>query len=182
LKNSSLITQIYSIQEEELINLLKRKERRGIEYLYDRYSSSLYGVVLRIVKSEILAEEVLQDVFIKIWEKIDLYDPQKGRLYTWMINLTRNQALDKLKSKEFKRVTKTSEIKDTDAGSLESIDPDTIGLKEIVEKLSPEQKQVIDLMYFEGYTQSEIAEKFGIPLGTIKTRVRAAINKLRSLF
>jgi RNA polymerase sigma-70 factor (ECF subfamily) len=99
-----------------------------------------------------------------------------------MINLTRNQALDKLKSKEFKRVTKTSEIKDTDAGSLESIDPDTIGLKEIVEKLSPEQKQVIDLMYFEGYTQSEIAEKFGIPLGTIKTRVRAAINKLRSLF
>jgi len=138
--------------------------------------------VLRIVKSEILAEEVLQDAFIKIWEKIDQYDPHKGRLFTWMMNLTRNQALDKLKSKDFKRISKTFDIKDYDAESSERIDPDTIGLKEIVDKLTPDQKEVIDLMYFKGYTQSEIAEQFGIPLGTIKTRVKAAINKLRSLF
>ncbi|MBX9853177.1 MAG: sigma-70 family RNA polymerase sigma factor [Cytophagaceae bacterium] len=171
------------MSEKNLISLLKKKDQRGIEYLYDNYSSALYGVILRIVKSEAIAEEVLQDSFVKIWEKIDMYDESKGRLYTWILNLTRNLALDKLRSKDFKKQNKTDDISSfVSIKDSTDINPEFIGVKEVLNLLSPEQKQLIDLMYFKGYSQSEIAEEFGIPLGTIKTRVRAAMTKLRGLF
>jgi RNA polymerase sigma factor (sigma-70 family) len=179
----STIEHHLTIQEKDLILLLKKKDKRGIDYLYDSYSSSLYGVILRIVRSEDLAEEILQDCFLKIWDKIELYDAGKGKLFTWMINIARNLALDKLRSKEFKKKSKTDELSsNVSMHETEKIYPEHIGVKEMLDKLSPEQKELIDLMYFKGYSQSEIAEEFGIPLGTIKTRVRAAMSKLRTLF
>lgn len=125
----------------------------------------------------------MQDCFIKIWSKIDLYNADKGRLFTWMINIARNQALDKLRSGEISRIRRTDSIENKPVNPvLNSINPETIGVKDMLKTLPFEQKELIDLMYFEGYSQSEIAEEFGIPLGTIKTRVRAAMNKLRELF
>ncbi len=151
--------------------------------MYDHYSSALYGVILRIVRTEDLAEEVMQDCFLKIWEKIEMYDDSKGKLFTWIISIARNLSLDKLRSKEFNKTKKTDELtNNVSSFQAENIHPEHIGVKDMLDKLPPEQKSLIDLMYFQGYSQSEISEEFGIPLGTIKTRVRAAMTKLRTLF
>lgn len=144
----------------------------------------MYGVVSRIITRESIAEEVLQDSFLRIWERIDSYDPEKGRLFTWMLNITRNLAIDKTRSKEIKRDGKTGDIENVvdrvDSRRSEVQQVDAIGLKEVLSELPEEQKFVVDFLYLRGYTQSELAEEFGIPLGTVKTRLRLAMIALRS--
>jgi len=143
-------------------------------------------VVLRIVKSENIAEEISQDCFLRYWNKVNDYDSSKGKLFTWMINIARNMAIDKIRSKDFKQGAKTGVLSEhvsiPDNTYSDKHKPENIGVREMLNILSAEQKELLDLMYFRGYTQSEISEEFGIPLGTVKTRVRAAINKLRGLF
>lgn len=157
-----------------------------MEILYDNYSSALYGVVFRIVQKEETAEDVLQEVFLKIWNQFKQYDPSKGRLYTWMMNIARNAAIDKIRSREFTNSVKNQTIDESvhniDLGNGSSFNPETIGIKEIVGKLDPEHREIIDLMYFKGLTQIEVALKLHLPLGTVKTRSRAAIMKLRNYF
>lgn len=172
------------IEEEDLIRLLAAREKQGIEILYDNYSAALYGVIQRIVVSDEIAEEVLQETFLKIWNNFAQYDSSKGRLFTWMVNICRNLAIDKVRSKDFVNQNKNQSI--DNAVSLSdhktSFDPDLIGVRDIVKKLEPEYRQIIDLLYFKGYSQSEAAEKLNIPLGTVKTRSRAAIQRLRVYF
>ena len=174
------------IPEDELIGLLIRQDRKALEYLYDKYSAAMYGVILRIVKSESTAEEVLQDCILRVWHKINDYDKAKGKLFTWMINIARNLAIDKIRSKEYKSQLKSDDIDGNvslmDKGYEEKFKPEYIGVREMVEDLNKDQRSLIDLMYFKGYSQSEISEEFGIPLGTVKTRVRAAMEKLRNCF
>jgi RNA polymerase sigma factor (sigma-70 family) len=174
------------IAEPELVRLLNEKDKHAFEYLYDHYSAAVYGVVLRIVNSAEIAEEISQDCFLRYWNKINEYDSSKGKLFTWMINIARNLAIDKIRSKDFKQGVKTGEISGhvsiPDNAYGEKHKPEHIGVREMLNVLSAEQKELLDLMYFRGYTQSEISEEFGIPLGTIKTRVRAAVNKLRGMF
>lgn len=148
------------------------------------YSAALYGVVLQIVKVEEIAEDVLQEGFVKIWGSFHMYDASKGRLFTWMINICRNLAIDKIRSKQHRVSQRTDDITHPSRAEFgsDSFNPEHIGVKEITEKLKPEQKQIIDLMYFKGMTQSEIAEEFNIPLGTVKTRARSAIKTLGKLF
>ena len=165
--------------------MLKRKERTALAYLYDHYSTSLYGVVHRIVQNDKAAEEVLQDTFIKIWNNIESYDAQKGRLFTWMLNIARNLAIDKTRSKEFSHISKTDSI-DTSVPivSSEMYVEQQIrdhGLIDLLKHLSPEQQMIVHLIYFKGYTHSEVAKEFDIPLGTVKTRLRAALIKLRKI-
>ena len=159
---------------------------KGIEILYDNYSSALYGVIFRIIQNDEIAEDVLQDTFLKIWNNFPQYDAAKGRLFTWMVNIARNQSIDKVRSKDFVNQSKNQPIDKTvsfvDMNKSTSYNPDTIGLKEMVKKLDVEYRQIIDLIFFEGYSQSEASEKLGIPLGTVKTRSRAAIMKLRQQF
>lgn len=145
----------------------------------------MYGVVIRIVQKEELAEEVLQDVFLKIWDKIESYDATKGKLFTWMLNIARNQAIDKLRSRE---ISKSNKTKDIDSlvhtiNNQEQVEQnsDGIGVYGILKALPEEQRFVVDYLYFKGYTQSELAEESGIPLGTIKTRLRSAMQQLRTL-
>lgn len=174
------------IAEEKLVKMLADREVKALEILYDNYSAAMYGVIHRIVQDDSLAEDLLQDVFVKIWNNFFQYDASKGRLFTWMINICRNLSIDKVRSKDFANQNKNQTIEkfvsfeDTQATS--SYNPDTIGLKEIVNKLDPEYRKIIDLLFFEGYSQSETAEKLNIPLGTVKTRSRAAIQKLKSIF
>ncbi|MBC5994447.1 sigma-70 family RNA polymerase sigma factor [Pontibacter sp. SD6] len=152
--------------------------------LYDMYSPTLFGIVLQIVKIEETAEDILQEAFIKIWNSFDKYDTSKGRLFTWMINICRNQAIDTIRSKQHRVGNKTQDITANERAffSADALKPEHIGVREMVDNLSPEQKMVIDLMYFKGLTQSEIAEEFNIPLGTVKTRARSAVKVLSSFF
>lgn len=184
-KSQAISTVSTHIDEKELIIRLKAKDKVAFEYLYDHYSSALFGVVSRIIKKEEVAEEVLQDVFIKIWDRIESYDPQKGRLFTWMLNLARNQAIDKTRSKEISKEGKTSDIGNLvnriDRRQFTEQPSDDIGVRDILIGLPEEQKFVVENLYFKGYTQSELAEEFNIPLGTVKTRLRLAMKQLRSI-
>jgi RNA polymerase sigma-70 factor (ECF subfamily) len=179
------IAQAATISEAELIARLKRKDKSAIDYLYNHYSGVLYGVVLRIIRKEELAEEVLQDVFLKIWDKIESYDSTKGKLFTWMLNIARNQAIDKTRSKENSNSRKTDDIDylvhTIDNRASSQLQVDAIGLKEVVTKLTEDQQFIVNQLYLKGYTQSEVAEEFNIPLGTVKTRLRLAMIELRSI-
>lgn len=139
----------------------------------------------RVIQKEEVAEEVLQDVFLKIWDKIESYDPAKGKLFTWMLNLARNQAIDKTRSKELSKEGKTSGI-DNLVNRIEKREfteqgIDSIGVSDILNVLPKEQKFVVEHLYFKGYSQSELADEFSIPLGTVKTRLRLAMKQLRSI-
>lgn len=174
------------IAEEDLVTMLTGRDTDGMEILYDNYSAALYGVIHRIIQNEEIAEDVMQETFLKIWNNFTAYDAAKGRLFTWMVNIARNMAIDKVRSKEFYQQQKNRDIADTvsfvDFSNQTTYNPETIGLKEMVRKLEPEYRQIIDLLFFGGYTQSEAADKLNIPLGTVKTRSRAAIMKLRQYF
>ena len=173
-----------SFLEEDLIARLQQQDQAAMTILYDKYSAALYGVILRIVKKEEVAEDVMQECFIKIWSSFHQYNNEKGKLFTWILNIARNTAIDKIRSKEFRVSARETSIDESPVHHFSSsyqIKPDHIGIKEIVAKLNPEQKKIIDMMYFGGYTQSEVAEELAIPLGTVKTRARAAIKFLTKL-
>jgi RNA polymerase sigma-70 factor (ECF subfamily) len=171
--------------EEALVVALQRRDRSALEYLYDHYSGALLGVITRIIKKEELAEEILQDVFLKIWDRIDTYDAAKGKLFTWMLNIARNQAIDKTRSKEFTKGKKTDDIENivskVDKREFTELKVEGIGLQEVLQNLPEEQRFVIDHHYLKGYTQAEMSEEFNLPLGTVKTRMRLAMKELRNL-
>ncbi len=167
--------------EQELIIALKARDDQAFSYLYDHYSGSLYSIILQIVKTPETASDVLQEVFINIWRKMDSYDPLKGRLFTWMLNICRNASIDMLRSKSYQNDQKNREITDTVYGNNQSSQTsiDGIGLSKFLGKLRPEQRVLIELAYFKGYTHDEIADIEDIPLGTVKTRIRNALLQLR---
>jgi RNA polymerase sigma-70 factor (ECF subfamily) len=156
-----------------------------MEYLYDHYASALLGVIARIIRKEELAEEVLQDVFLKIWDRIDSYDPAKGKLFTWMLNIARNHAIDKTRSREFSKDKQTGDlskfVRSIDTNDYVEQGIEAIGLQEVISGLPDDQRFVIDQHYLKGYTQAEISEEFNLPLGTVKTRMRLAMKVLRNL-
>lgn len=169
--------------EEELVALLKQNDRAAFSYLYDNYAAALNGIIIRMVEDVQLAEDILQEAFTKIWNNFSQYDTGKGRLFTWMINITRNLTIDTLRSKGYKKQKKISQnenfVSDYQERGAGTEKFDTIGLRKQLQYLKPEQKTVIDLAYFNGYTQEEISKETGVPLGTVKTRMRNAIIELR---
>ena len=171
--------------QEELIPLLLKKDDRSFTLLYDNYSKSLYGVIFTLIKDREEAEDVLQEVFIKIWKNIDSYSEAKGRVYTWMLNIARNTSIDKLRSKGFNNNQKNLSsdnfvhILDDNSKTINQID--AIGIKEFIKKLKPKCIQIIDLLFFKGYTQQETSDELEIPLGTVKTQNRNCMNELRLL-
>ena len=151
---------------------------------YDKYSAALYGVILRIVKKEETAEDVLQEAMVKIWHSFPSYDASKGRLFTWVMNVSRNLAIDKIRSRQYRVSSRTQPIEESAAlrqAAEPSFRPEHIGLQEMTRQLNPDQRQIVDLLYFGGFTQSEVAEELNLPLGTVKTRARAAIKVLSKL-
>jgi RNA polymerase sigma factor (sigma-70 family) len=182
--NFCISTPKNNTNEDDLVARLRAKDRSALEYLYDHYSSALYGIISRVIKKEEIAEEVLQDVFLKIWNRFDNYDASKGRLFTWMVNVARNQAIDKTRSKEIGKESKTIDIENV-VSKIERQEHteqfiEGIGLRDVLKNLTPDQKFIVEQLYFNGYSQSEVAEEFNIPLGTVKTRLRLAMQQLRT--
>lgn len=172
--------------EEELVALLKQQSRDGFNYLYQHYSAVLYGVIVRVINDEQTAQDVLQEVFVKIWNNISGFNAEKGRIYTWMINIARNAAIDKLRSKgeimKSKIHTGEDVVYNVQKGLKTEQQTDAIGLREMVGALKPEYNAIVQLAYFKGYTLDEISKTLDIPLGTVKTRMRHAIQLLRENF
>ncbi|MEO5907078.1 MAG: sigma-70 family RNA polymerase sigma factor [Saprospiraceae bacterium] len=169
-----------------LLTLQQNGDESNFEALYDAYSAVLFGIILRIVSDQKEAENLLQDCFVKIWRNIKHYNPEKGRVATWLINIARHTAIDFIRSPYYKQKINHQDVPDVLRSSKELIvsQPtiESIGLKQLVEKLTPGCREVIERMYFEGYSQQEIADNFGIPLGTVKTRSRSALKELRTFF
>ena len=170
--------------QDELIILIRARNQKAFAYLYDNYSKALFGVIDSIINNQEESEDVLQNTFLKIWNNFDSYDASKGRLYTWMLNIARNLAIDSTRSKHEKIKNKIQEATDfvyhKNNLYTEDMAHETIGLKRMVDSLKDNQREIIDLSYYQGYTQEEISKKLNIPLGTVKTNVRQALLKLRS--
>lgn len=171
--------------EEELVALLKESNVDAFSYLYDSYSNALYGAILKVISDQTLAEDILQEVFVKIWNNIQKYDSTKGRLFTWMINIARNHTIDTTRSKDFKKQSKiqSSENSVDESGAHSEIREsfDTIGIRKQVNLLKEDHQQLIDMAYYNGFTQKEISEQLSIPIGTVKSRMRAAIIELKKI-
>ncbi len=171
--------------EQELVALLQQRTDHSFGYLYDNYSGALMGIVGSIVSDQETARDVLQEVFVNIWRKIGTYDPTKGRLFTWMMNVARNAAIDKLRSRTYQDFLKNHPIQDNVdtniAGTTTLPQMSDVGLKMIITKLKDEHRVLIDMSYFQGYTHDEISKILAIPLGTVKTRIRSALTQLRTM-
>jgi len=171
--------------EEELIALLKGGDESAFSYLYDNYSAALYGIIYRIINNNELAEDVLQEAFVKIWNNFSSYDASKGRLFTWMVNIARNLSIDTTRGKSYKQQMKIQSNENAVTNASNRVNEndrfDSLGVRKQLAALKEDQKQIIDLAYFEGFTQNEISQKLGIPLGTVKTRMRTAISELKKI-
>lgn len=172
--------------EEELVEALKNHLNEAYKYLYLHYRGSLYNIIIQIIPDPENANDVLQELFITVWKNIDKYDAQKGRLYTWLFNLARNTAINKTRSKIYKSSLKNDSISnyvnDIDEKNSFQQNINHIGLRKEVSRLKEELRAVLELSFFNGFTQEEIAKALNIPLGTVKTRLRNAVIELRKKF
>ncbi|MBC7873790.1 MAG: sigma-70 family RNA polymerase sigma factor [Ferruginibacter sp.] len=169
--------------EHELVALLQQRNEKAFGYLYDNYSGALYGIVNSIVTDRDIANDVLQNVFINIWKKIESYDASKGRLFTWMLNIARNAAIDEIRSKGYRDSQKNQSLSgNVDVpGAVTGPVTDDVGLKKVLTKLKGDLRVLIDMSYFQGFTHEEISKVLNIPLGTVKTRIRSALIQLRTM-
>jgi RNA polymerase sigma-70 factor (ECF subfamily) len=172
-------------QPDLLIERFQQKDEKAFAEIHARYSESLFGVIHSVLHDTELSEEVLQDTFVKIWNNSNSYNPSKGRFFTWILNIARNGAIDKTRSKAFKN-SKQNQSAAYFVDVLEDKSDftskmDAIGIKKYIAMLEPVCKKVIDLLFFKGYTQKEASETLEMPLGTIKTRNRICIKKLREV-
>ena len=172
--------------EDNLVAALKRHENDAYQHLYMHYRGALYNIILQLIPDKEIANDVLQDVIITVWKQIEKYDATKGKLFTWLIRLTRNAAINKLRSKIYKSQAKNDSLEDY-VIAIEENNPglaniNQIGLRKQVHKLRKEYTDVIELSYYNGFTQEEIAKALNIPLGTVKTRLRNALLELRKQF
>ncbi len=169
---------------EVLVEKFRNKDEKAFEKLYEMYSESICGVIFSIVKNTDIAQEICQDVFIKAWKNSQTYNATKGRFFTWMLNIARNAAIDEVRSKSHKN-NKQNLTSDFFVDILEDKNDlnnlvDTIGIKSLLVNLKEKCIQIIELLYFQGFTQKEAAEELDIPVGTVKTRNRSCISQIRS--
>ncbi|KAB1157850.1 RNA polymerase sigma factor [Flavobacterium luteum] len=174
---------------DSLVKLVQSKSERGFHTLYNKYCKALYVVILKLVKRTDVADDLLQDTFVKIWKHIDSYDSSKGALYTWMLNIARNQALDYLRSANYRKQQLQVEIdlfahcKASIGNTVSSSCPiEFSDFKSKALELDSKYTEVIDLIYFYGWTQEQTADILKLPLGTIKTRARKGLSLLKILY
>jgi RNA polymerase sigma factor (sigma-70 family) len=175
--------KMLKFSEDQLVRGLQQRKEHIFSYLYDNYAPMLNGIIQRSVQNKECAEDLLQEVFVKIWKSIESYDKNKGRLCTWMITLAANHTIDFVRSKNFKarKQTDSRDIADKEL-ACHPFKPerfDGLGIKKNVDRLKPEYIQLINMAYYDGLSQNEISQALGMPLGTVKTKLRSAIGQLR---
>ena len=173
-----------SMDLDRLVERFRKKDMKAFETLYGMYSENIMGAVNVIVKDDAAAEEITQDVFLKIWDKAHSYDPSKGRFFTWVLNIARNAAIDHWRSQSYKNQKKnlTADFFVDILASKDNLDKkvDAIGLKSLVSNLRTKCLEIIELLYFKGFTHKDAATELDIPIGTIKTRNRNCVEELRT--
>ena len=173
-----------------LLSLIARSQEGALAQLYDRYSRLVFSIAYAIVHDQATAEEITLDVFMRVWQKAATYRPEQAKVSTWLTHITRNHAIDVLRRQVSRAEQNTvpwedkislfgSPSQSPSDSTEESLQRDRI--RSALAVLPPEQRQVLWMAYFEGYTQTGIAETLEQPLGTIKTRIRLAMQKLRDL-
>lgn len=172
-----------TLLERHIVELLMERDEKAISLLYDNYADTLYGVAYKVIKDEDLAQDVVQESFVKIWKKSDSYDATKAKLFTWLFRITRNTAIDKLRSVSTK-TDKEIQIDVSDVYNLgeQSIRPEFIDVKKNLDKLEPKYRIVLEALFFEGMTQQEASDELDIPLGTIKSRLKIGLREMRKIY
>ena len=172
-----------SLIEKHIVTLLAEKDDKAISLLYEHYGDTLYGVAYKVIKDEDLAQDILQESFIKIWKKADTYDASKAKLFTWLFRITRNTAIDKLRSINNKMDREVQiDVSDVYNVGVEGIRPDVLDMQDNLEKIEPKYQIVLEALFFEGMTQQEASDELGIPLGTIKSRLKIGLRELGKLY
>ena len=178
---------LISLDDDELIRMVVQRDRDAFITLYDRHSAKVFGLTLRMLDEQMAAEEVTQDTFLKLWTRADTFSSQKGSLLAWLLTIARRTALDRIRL-DNRRPEFSNPTDPEDVWRL-SPDPDSQtdearwrSLHFLLLELPEEQRRVIDLAYYHGMSQSQIAEFLAVPLGTIKTRLRLGMEKLRQLW
>ena len=167
--------------ETELVSRLYARDEAAMTIFYQRYSKSLYYTIWRIVRQDELAEDILQECMLKFWLAFPKYDASKGRLFTWALNIARNLAIDCLREQRYRDAQRTHSLSDSEAPDKEApltFRPEHIGVRDWLELLGPRDRELLDLLYLKGYTQSEAAAELHLPLGTVKSRVVRVIRVL----
>lgn len=171
------------VETPDLVQGLIDKDRKSFDTLYQNYSSALYGIALRITKVNEVAEDVLQEAFVKIYKNIDRYDSSRGTLFTWMLNICRNSAIDKIR---YGREIKNVPFDTLDLGLSAETNPElelaNSELWKVLDNLNEDHKEVLKLSYYFGYSHKEISEILDIPFGTVKSKIRIAIRELRKIY
>ena len=171
-------------RQDVLLQLLRKKDEAGMRYLFDHYGGALNNIIGQIITEKEIVQEVLHDVLLRIWNNIEQYEESKSRLFTWMARIARNAAIDKVRSKAYRKSGKTDELDAVvvnHSNLSEQMSVEHIGLNKVLDKLDANYRSIIDLLYFKDYTQAEAAEALDLPLGTVKTRSRRALQKLREI-
>ena len=169
--------------EKEIVNLLGNGDQKAMSLLYNNYADSLYGVILKIITDEDLAQDVLQETFIKVWKKAKTYDSNKARLFTWLYRIAYNTAIDKVRSKT-KKDKKEVQIENSNVYKLTSkgLNQDVIDIKTHLKTIDEKYQTVINALFFEGMTQQEASDELNIPLGTIKSRLKIGLRELKKIY
>ncbi len=169
--------------EKHIVELLQERNDKAISLLYDHYGDTLFGVAYKVVKDEELAQDIVQESFVKIWKKSDTYDPSKAKLFTWLFRITRNTAIDKLRSVKTK-TDKEIQIDNSNVYKIgvDSIRPELMDIQENLDKIESKYQIVLDALFFQGMTQQEASEELDIPLGTIKSRLKIGLRELKKIY
>lgn len=169
--------------EQKIIAYLQKKDKRALNLLYENYSNSLYGVILKITVNEEVAQDALQETFIKVWKNASKYDPKKAKLFTWLFRIARNTAIDKLRSYN-NRYHKEVQIETSNVYILPTtnFNEDVMDIKRHVGTLEKKYQIVLDALFFQGMTQQEASEELNIPLGTIKSRLKIGLRELKKVY
>ena len=169
--------------EQKIIDFLQKGDKRALNLLYEHYSNSLYGVILKVTINEEIAEDALQETFVKIWKNASKYDPKKAKLFTWLYRIARNTAIDKLRSFN-NRYKKEVQIDTSNVYILPTskINQDVLDIKEHVGRLDEKYQIVLDALFFQGMTQQEASDELDIPLGTIKSRLKIGLRELKKVY
>ena len=169
-------------EDVALIRAIAAGDRNGLAALYDRYAPILLGLAMRMIRDRREAEDLLHDVFLEVWRSARDYDLTRGRVRTWLVVRMRSRALDVLKSARVSRRSGDPEVLDRMVAEAEPGEsPDRQRVRSVLTELTADQRQVLELAYFDGLSCSEIAGQLAIPIGTVKSRLAAGLSRLRQL-